>query len=104
MLLTVYFTFTVTSYHTDFFKPHCQNDVISYSSVWFAIYSFTSYWESFILVSLHMAEKTLSGLGNKAQLQPLQRHNTENVKQIFLEKELRGHSPNFHIHMSVSDL
>jgi hypothetical protein len=25
-------------------------------------------------------------------------------KQIFPEKELRGHSPNFHIHVSVSDL
>ncbi len=34
----------------------------------------------------------------------LQRTNTENSKQIFLEKELRGHSPNFHINVSVSDL
>ncbi len=25
-------------------------------------------------------------------------------ERIFLEKELRGHSPNFHIHVSVSDL
>jgi hypothetical protein len=34
----------------------------------------------------------------------LQRHNTENSKQIFPEKELRGSSvPNFHIHESVSD-
>ncbi len=33
-----------------------------------------------------------------------QRHNTENFKQIFPEKELRGLSPNFHIHVSVSDL
>jgi hypothetical protein len=32
------------------------------------------------------------------------RTNTENLKQIFPEKELRGHSPNFHIHISVSDL
>jgi hypothetical protein len=24
-------------------------------------------------------------------------------KQIFPEKELRGHTPNFHIHVSVSD-
>jgi hypothetical protein len=30
--------------------------------------------------------------------------NTENLKQILPEKELRGHSPNFHIHASVSDL
>jgi hypothetical protein len=31
----------------------------------------------------------------------LQRANTENSKQILPEKELRGHSPNFHIHISV---
>ncbi len=29
---------------------------------------------------------------------------TENSKQIFPDKELRGHSSNFHIHVSVSDL
>ncbi len=34
----------------------------------------------------------------------LQRHNTENSKQIFPEKELSGLSPDFHIHVSVSDL
>jgi hypothetical protein len=34
----------------------------------------------------------------------LQRTNTENSKQIFSKKELLGHSPNFHIHVSVSDL
>ncbi len=34
----------------------------------------------------------------------LQRHNTENLKQIVPEKELRGLSPNFHIHVSVGDL
>jgi hypothetical protein len=34
----------------------------------------------------------------------LQRHNTENLKQIFSEKELRGLSPNFHNHVPVSDL
>ncbi len=39
-------------------------------------------------------------------LYALQRTNTENLKQIFPEnsQELRGHSPNFHIHVSVSDL
>jgi hypothetical protein len=34
----------------------------------------------------------------------LQRHNTENSKQIFPERELRGLNPNFQIHVSVSDL
>jgi hypothetical protein len=40
----------------------------------------------------------------KLQFCTLQRHNTENSKQIFPEKELRGFSTNFHIHVSVSDL
>jgi hypothetical protein len=34
----------------------------------------------------------------------LQGHNTQNSKQTFPEKELLGYSPNFHIHVSVSDL
>jgi hypothetical protein len=34
----------------------------------------------------------------------LQRHNTENSKQAFPEKELCSLSPNFHIHASLSDL
>jgi hypothetical protein len=34
----------------------------------------------------------------------LQRHITKNSKQIFPEKQLRGYSPIFHIHVSVSDL
>ncbi len=33
----------------------------------------------------------------------LQRTHTQNSKQIFPEKEVLGHSPNFHIHLSVSD-
>ncbi len=43
---------------------------------------------------------------NKTLVPPpaLQRHNTENSKQISLKKELRGLSPNFHIHVSVNDL
>ncbi len=39
-----------------------------------------------------------------SSLGKLQRTNTENLKQIFPEKELRDISPNFHIHVSVSDL
>jgi hypothetical protein len=38
------------------------------------------------------------------QAAALQRTNADNSKQLFPEKELRGHSPNFHIHVSVSDL
>jgi hypothetical protein len=32
------------------------------------------------------------------------RHNTEHLKQIFPEKEMRGHSPISYIQVSVSDL
>ncbi len=34
----------------------------------------------------------------------LQRHTTENSKQVFLQKELRGLSPKFQIHVFVSNL
>jgi hypothetical protein len=34
----------------------------------------------------------------------LQRQNAENLKQIFPGKEYLGLSPNFHIHVSVSEL
>ncbi len=34
----------------------------------------------------------------------LQRQNAENLKQIFPEKEFRGLHPNFHIHVSESEL
>jgi hypothetical protein len=34
----------------------------------------------------------------------LQRQNAENLKQIIPEKEYRGLSPNFHIHVSLSEL
>ncbi len=37
-------------------------------------------------------------------VETLQIHNTENSKHIIPEKELHGHSPNIHIHVSVSDL
>jgi hypothetical protein len=40
----------------------------------------------------------------KGKLTALQRQNAENWKQIFSEKEYRGLSPNFHIHVSVSEL
>jgi hypothetical protein len=47
------------------------------------------------LVALHTCRRMFS---------TLQRTNTENLKQIFPEKELRGHSLNFHIHVPVSNL
>jgi hypothetical protein len=44
------------------------------------------------------------GKGVGKVLYTLQRTNTENLKQIFPEKELCGHIPYFDIHVSVSDL
>ncbi len=49
-------------------------------------------------------EKKVQIVTERVVLYALQRTNTENLKQIFPEKELRGHSPNFHIHEPVSDL
>jgi hypothetical protein len=39
-----------------------------------------------------------------SEVSTLQRQNAENLKQIIPEKEYRGLSPNFHIHLSVSEL
>ncbi len=46
---------------------------------------------------VHIQEKVSSSSS-------LQRQNAEKLKQIFPEKEYRGISPNFHIHVSVSEL
>jgi hypothetical protein len=41
---------------------------------------------------------------NALCISTLQRQNAENLKQIFPEKEYRGLRPNFHIHVSMSEL
>ncbi len=47
---------------------------------------------------IKLYSKELVGFGHA-------RHNIKNSKQIFLEKEMRDHSPNSYIpHVSVSDL
>ncbi len=53
----------------------------------------------FIFMASHAAQYK-----NNCTATALQRHNTKNSKKIFPEKELRGLSPNFHIHVPVSDL
>ncbi len=40
----------------------------------------------------------------RRRISKLQRQNAENLKQIFPEKEYRGLSPYFNIHVSESDL
>jgi hypothetical protein len=46
------------------------------------------------------ARRACTGLA----IHSMQRKNSENLKQIFPGKEYRGLSPNFHIHVSVSEL
>ncbi len=53
-----------------------------------------------IITGLRMAVETL----DFPLVCTLQRQNVENVKQIFPEKEYPGLSPNFHSHVSVSEL
>ncbi len=52
--------------------------------------------------SSHTKERLFSALDSSVTA--LQRQNAENSKQIFPEKEYRGLSPNFHIHVSVSKI
>jgi hypothetical protein len=54
-------------------------------------YTFMTHVHCYTLFTLH-------------KVAALQRQNAENFKQIFPEKEYRGFSPNFHIHVSVNEL
>jgi hypothetical protein len=49
-------------------------------------------------------EHKINNMSNEIYNTLLQRTNTENSKPIILFWELRGHSPNFHIQVSVRDL
>jgi hypothetical protein len=53
-------------------------------------------------ITCPVKRKSLASLVNPCALQ--RTTNTENLKQIFPEKELRSHGPNIHIHVSVSNL
>jgi len=55
-------------------------------------------WQDRIIFTIQL------GVTVPVAIHVLQRTNTKNSKQIFPEKELRGHRPHFHIHVSVSDL
>ncbi len=68
--------------------------------IWWTTYSFVSknlifFWHS---------SGFWPSLASLCCVHTLQRNNTENSKQIFPEKELHGHSPNFRIHVSLNDL
>jgi hypothetical protein len=49
-------------------------------------------------------EKKRKFQGSGSYEDALQRQNAENLKQTFPEREYRGLSPNFHVHVSVSEL
>jgi hypothetical protein len=71
----------------------------------FVLYFFSRGKQSATLVYRHVEILKVYFWSIADFLPTLQRHNTENVKQIFPEKKLcGGHSPNFHIHVSVRDL
>jgi hypothetical protein len=52
----------------------------------------------------HLLEYLKTNMSRLGIETALQRQNAENLKQIFPEKEYRGLCPNFHIHVSVSEL
>ncbi len=68
---------------------HCRDDIILLRMKYLLLVLTSCYLVSAVLLQVKTS---------------LHRTNAENSKQIFPEKELRGHSPNFHIHVSVSDL
>jgi hypothetical protein len=55
-----------------------------------------------IIVEAHSSILSADSQSQYRDLHTLYGHNTENSKNIFPAKELRGLSPNFHIHVSVS--
>jgi hypothetical protein len=55
-------------------------------------------------IALPEIDSSLKSPSCEKAVTALQRQNAENLKQIFPEKEYWGHSPNFHIHVSVSEL
>ncbi len=58
----------------------------------------------FVSISAKFGICTVVDLNGTLVEATLLRHNTENSKQIFLEKELWGPTPHFHIHVSESVL
>ncbi len=57
----------------------------------------------FLNISLSASKDIRIFVETHSFLGALQRQNAENFKQILQEKEYRGLSPNFHIHVSVSE-
>ncbi len=77
------------------------NEVETYKYCYIPVFIFEHVFYDYNLyhVSWEMITRSVNSLTDTRQ-----RHNTEYLKQIFPEKELRSLNPNFHIHVSVSDL
>ncbi len=74
------------------------------SSVWRSILPFFFGIISYFSKHLHLGHYPLMECSNILSWCTQQRKNAENLKQKFPEKEYHGFSPNFHIHVSVSEL
>jgi hypothetical protein len=97
LLFAIYFC--VPSYvHQQLHSLDCQK-FLHHNSLVFFTYLRTLLVQGFIFErDLQMSKKCL-GIQFVCTAK-----NQYNLKQIFPEKELRGHSPNFHMHVSVGDL
>jgi hypothetical protein len=74
--------------------------------IWDSLFAFfcVSDHPSVLLSGVLLLPKNVSYTDAHPTRYALQRQNAENLKQIFPEKEYRGLSPNFHIHVSVGEL
>ncbi len=91
--------FRLGSYYTS------SNSSAEYASLPYMGYSSlcdTQHQGKFVLLFVHKRLKNTVSVGVKRH--HAAKNQYQNSKLIFPEKELRGHSPNFHIHVSVSDL
>ncbi len=73
-------------------KHKSKIGVIRNKGFWLIFFFSHTNWKGYVSKTKILREPTM------------QRQNAENLKQIFPEKEYRGLSPNFHIHVSVSEL
>jgi hypothetical protein len=84
-----------------FFSHSCCSSV---SRAYFGIWFCDDLWQSTNAIYQYLSSEQPVRHVLCSFHHTLQRNNTENSKQIFPEKELRGCSPNSNIHVSVIDL
>jgi hypothetical protein len=75
--------------------------------IWHAIFNTalsTKEAPKILFIFLYKVQCTNCSSYFEEKVYTLQRKKADNLKQIFPEKEYRGLSPNFHIHVSLSEL